>query len=160
MAELKTLVNEVKDFIKDTCILTHFGGLCYLKNDGSITYGISTEEDTNGKLYGNNHNELSGFLHISRMGNTVINNQVNKTYAQVDLHVFVPHKLIGEYQKYYYVSNVLFSKLQQKFWKKYSISYNGSVINKYPDVEYSIISIEIPYFTGCEDLELSLNSIC
>lgn len=160
MSDLKLIIKDIKDYIDSLEILTHFGGLCYLQNDGNITYGISTEEGCKGTLYGNNHNELSGFLHISTMGNRVINAQVNQSIAKLDLHVFVPHKLINESQKYYYVINSLFSFIQKKYWKSYNISFNGNNLNKYKDVEYGIISIEIPYFVGCEELNLNIDKEC
>jgi len=144
MADLKLLVKDIKDFIDNLNILTHFGGLCYLNTDENVTYGVSTEPECSGNLFGNNHNELSGFLHISDMGNRELNPQVNQSVAKLDFHIFVPHKLIGEGQKYYYVINTLFSYIQKKYWQKYTITFNGNFLNKYKDVEYGIISIQIP----------------
>jgi hypothetical protein len=157
MADLKLIIKDIKDYIDSLDILTHFGGLCYLKTDGNITYGVSTEDCCKGNLYGNNHHELSGFLHISTMGNRQLNAQINQSVAKLDLHVFVPHKLIGQDQKYYYVINTLFSLIQKKYWQKNSITFNGNNLNKYVDVEYGIISIEIPYFVGCDDLIINTN---
>ena len=159
MSDLKTKIEEIKTYINDLCVFTHFGGLCYLETKDGVTYGISTEPDCNGNLYGNNHNELSGFLHISNMGNRTLNNQINQSVVNVDLHMFVPHKIIGESQKYYYVINHVFSRLQSKFWQKYTITFNGNLLNKYKDVEYGIITIQIPYFNGCEEL-IKGNEVC
>lgn len=158
MTDLKTKINEIKQYIVDIDILTNFGGLCYLKTEGNVTYGISTEHDQKGNLFGNNHNELSGFMNISSVGSKIINNQISQSVAKVDVHVFVPHKLIGENQKYYYVINSLFSLIQKRFWQKYNISYTNSN-NKYLDVEYGIIQIEIPYFAGCDELVIN-GKIC
>ena len=160
MADLKLIINDIKDYVNSLEILTHFGGLCYLQNDGNITYGISTEPECSGNLFGNNHSELSGFMNISTMGNRALNNQINQSVANLDIHIFVPHKLIGQSQKYYYVINSIFSLLQKKYWQKYKITFNGNQNNKYKDVEYGIITIEIPYFVGCDDLELNAYEPC
>lgn len=156
--DLKNKIAEINDYIKETEILTHFGGLCYLKTVNDKLYGVSTEQECTGNLFGNNHSELSGFTSILQSTSRRLNEQVMQIVCRLQVHVFVPHKLIGESQKYYYVASSLFSKLNSRFWKRYNLEM-GTINNKYLDIEYCVINIDIPYLVGCDDLDKNIE-IC
>lgn len=156
--DLKSKIKEINDYIKDTEILTHFGGLCYLKTVNDKLYGVSTEAECNGNLFGNNHSELSGFTSILQSTSRRINVQVIQMVCRLQVHIFVPHKLIGDDQKYYYVASSLFARLNSRFWKRYNLEM-GTINNKYLDIEYCVINIDIPYLMGCDELDKNIE-IC
>ena len=156
--DLKSKIQEINEFIKETNVLTHFGGLCYLKQTGDKLYGISTEPDCAGNLFGNNHSELSGFTSILQSSSRKLNDQVIQIVCRLQVHDFVPHKLIGENQKYYYVGSSLFARLNSRFWKRYNLEM-GTINNKYLDIEYCVINMDIPFLVGCEDLDKNIE-IC
>lgn len=154
MSDLKTVIAGIEAKIVATNLVTDWGGWCVNKTDKEMPYGIGTNNNVSGKLFGYNDNEITtGYLYVRNIESIGKFNQVEVT---VTVNIFTPVKKIGENIQTFQVPLMIFGQLQKNYK---NVRFYTPTSEKYSFQEMSSIDIKFTINSPC-DISALNDPIC
>lgn len=154
MSDLKTVIAGIEAKIIATNLVTDWGGWCVNKTDKEMPYGIGTNNNVSGKLFGYNDNEITtGYLYVRNVESIGKFNQVEVT---VTVNIFTPVKKIGENIQTFQVPLMIFGQLQKNYK---NVRFYTPTSEKYSFQEMSSIDIKFTINAPC-DISALNDPIC
>lgn len=146
---MKEIIEALDLFIKDTQIITNWGGWCENRppETGKVfPYGLNPITNKNkSNIYSYDDNHLcSGYLFISNVRNRVSGSARNAILVTITIHVFTNIKKNGDITATFNRPLSLFGMLSKKYK---NIRFNTPLPNRYQ--EFASIEIDIEDFAPC-----------
>ncbi len=153
---MKTEINKLNEFIEETGIFTRWGKLCINKLDKNIPYGIGTQSDCYGNIYGYDDSiQCSGYMYVNNITSKMPTPKTIELDVEVYINIFTPHKQIGELTNYFSKPLDLLGQLARA---KYNVKM-AQPSNRYSFQEVATISVSLRVFVPCETVNYS-DKIC
>ncbi|MFO0201561.1 MAG: hypothetical protein ACK528_00360 [Alphaproteobacteria bacterium] len=154
---MKAEIIELNDFIQTTGVFSRWGKLCVNKTDKGMPYGIGTESDCAGNIFG--YDDLipcTGYMFVNQIVSKLPTPKTVELDVEVHINIFTPHKQIGELTNYFSKPLDLLGRLVRNRYNARFVQQNS---NRYSFQEVATIAVNLRVFVPCESITYN-SAIC